>query len=100
MATTTEKRVNVSTRTQKNDSMDFKGWKLSFQYSFESEKQVNDVQVNGVQSNIDSVSGETQCYFSYSKNGTNINISFSNTECDNALVAAVKTEVDIITASL
>jgi hypothetical protein len=95
MATTT-KRVNISTRTQKNDSMEVNGWKLNFQYSFEEGKPVKDVQVNG--NFTSSELGGTQPYVSYSKNGTSTNISFNNTECDNELVAAIKAEVDLITA--
>lgn len=94
---TTAKRVNISTRTQKNDLMEINGWKLNFQYSFEEGKSVKDVQVNG--NFIVSDQGGTQPYLSYSKNGTSINISFNNTECDNVLVAAIKAEVDLIIAA-
>ena len=95
MATTT-KRVNISTRTQKNDSMEINGWKLNFQYSFETGKQVKDVQVNGVFTALDQ--SAVQPFLSYAKSGTNTNISFSNAECDNELVAAVTAEVELITA--
>lgn len=94
----TAKRVNISTRTQKNDSMEINGWKLNFQYSFEEGKPVKDVQVNGNLTAPDQ--GGIQPYVSYSKNGTSVNISFNNTECDNALVASIKTEVDSITADI
>lgn len=98
MATTIEKRVNVSTRTQKNDSMEFSGWKLNFQYSFEAEKQVTDVQVTGSKSSTTELT--PLHYMSYSKMGGNTNISIPDAVFDLELVAAIKTEIDKITVAV
>jgi len=94
MATVVEKRVNVSTRTQKNDKMEFSGWKLNFQYSFEEGKQVNEIQVTGSKTSNTEVTPIP--FMSYSKMGENTNISIPDAVFDLDLLATIKMEIDKI----
>jgi len=90
---TTAKRVNISTLTEKTDNMTINNWNVNFVYKAKQGEVVKDVSVTANLIKTQSEGGTMNGYLNYNRSGSNTTVNFSNAEYDEVLVAAINLEV-------